>query len=429
MLPHLPSPSAQHDPNRAFTRRGFLAASALVAPAAWFLGSNGVAKADEDTRGDAGTQALGLAWYDLTNQAVAAAKFAEPVTQSRAWAVSWLAAANAVRLGGSPDYNAAALPQALHDALAVLVPSQQAVLDAALVTSLAAVPDGPLKQQGIARGRSAAAAVLAEREGDGLDTASVDIRFTPPPAAPGVFQLTPPATRPVIRAGQGNARPFLLTSNDQFDPGAPPALGSDIYLNDLAEVHAIGATTSPRTAGQTDVALFWYPSVNFAYVPLIRTVLAANPYRLSWQAKFIAAFHLITTDAQISIYNAKYKYLRWRPYTAITTGTVSQDPAWASLSVAPQHPEYPSGHGGQAGASQEVLEAFLGPKAPVAIPLTSSSDPGVTRTYTDWATITREIVDARVWEGVHFRHSDTTAVHQGRLVARYGLANLKSLGL
>jgi hypothetical protein len=416
---------------RRVSRRGFLTASALAVPAAWAVGTSAVASASglaartAARRADANASAVGVAWHDITNQTVAAAKFAEPVTQSRAWAVSWLAAARALRGADHLDYAVAALAQALHDTLAAQVPSQQAQLDASLAATLSSVPDGPAKQRGIATGASEASAILAERAGDGLDTASVDIPWTPPPAAPGVFQLTPPLTRPAVRAGQGNARPFLLERNDQFDPGLPPSLDSREYADALAEVSAIGRAASPRTAEQADVANFWYLSLNFAYVQIIRAILADTSRPLAWQARFVAAFHVITTDAQISIYNAKYKYLRWRPYTAITTGTLDQDPAWTSFWAAPQHPEYPSGHGGYAGASQAVLEAFLGPGTPAAIPLTSPDDPGVTRTYTDWETITDEVINARVWEGVHFRFSDVTGVRQGRLLARWELDRLE----
>jgi hypothetical protein len=114
----------------------------------------------------------------------------------------------------------------------------------------------------------------------------------------------------------------------------------------------------------------------------------------------------------------------WRPVTAIQDGTVQPDPNWTPLSVTPRHPEYPSGHGGYAGASQGVLETFLGPRAPAAISLTSPNDPGVTRTYTDWQTITDEVIDARVWEGVHFRFSDVTGVRQGLRLARWETGRL-----
>ena len=222
MLPHLPpSPSS-----RRVSRRGFLAASAIAVPAAWAFGTSGVASAASARRAGGTSSAVSLTWHDITNQAVNAANFAEPVTQSRTWAVSWLAAARALRGSHHADYAVAAFAQALHDTLAAQVPSQQASLDASLAATLTSVPDGPAKKRGIAAGAHEASVILAERAGDGLDTASVDIPWTPPPPAPGVFQLTPPVSRPAIRAGQGNARPFLLKRNDQFDPGPPLRLDS-----------------------------------------------------------------------------------------------------------------------------------------------------------------------------------------------------------
>ena len=221
------------------SRRRLLTAAGLAVPAtalAVRLGGPAVAS----TPRAAGTT-IALKWHDLTAQVVAAAAFPEPVTQSRTWAVSWLAAARATRHERSWSHSSAALAQALHDTLVALVPSQQAALDSALASTLAGISPGEQKQRGIADGTAAAARTLSERAGDGLDTASVDIPFEPAPAAPGVFQLTPPVTRPAIRAGQGDARPFLLHSNDQFDPGAPYSIGSTQYAADLAEVRAIGA--------------------------------------------------------------------------------------------------------------------------------------------------------------------------------------------
>ena len=424
-MPQVPPSSS----SRRVSRRGFLAASAIAVPAAWAVGTSGFAIAAPTRRAGAASSAVGLTWHDITNQTVGAASFPEPVTQSRTWAVSWLAAARAVRGHGDGDYAVAAFAQALHDTLVAQVPSQQASLDASLAATLASVPAGPAKNRGIAAGAHEASVVLVERAGDGLDTASVDIAWTPPSPAPGVFQLTPPVSRPAIRAGEGNARPFLLKRNDQFDPGPPLSLDSPEYHRALAEVEYIGAANSPRTAEQTEVANFWYPAVNFAYVQITRAILADTSFPLSWQARFVAAFNVITTDAQISIYNAKYKYLFWRPYTAITTGAYLDDPTWTSFWAAPQHPEYPSGHGGQVGSQQGVLDAFLGPRAPAAIPLTSPDAVGVTRSYTDWQTITDDVINARVWEGVHFRSSDIKGVDQGLRVARWEVGRLAEIGL
>ncbi|HET6939762.1 MAG TPA: vanadium-dependent haloperoxidase [Nocardioides sp.] len=412
------------------SRRHLLTAAGLAVPAtALAVHTSPPALAGTARRGG-DDAASTLAWHDVTAQVVAAAAFAEPVTQSRTWAIGWLAAARATRHGRSRSFSTAALAQALHDTLVALVPSQQAVLDSALASTLGGVSDGAHKRRGTAEGRAAATRTLAERVGDGLDTSSVDVPWTPPPAAPGVFQLTPPVTRQAIRAGQGNARPFLLHSNDQFDPGAPYSIHSKQYATDLAEVRAIGGASSPRTAEQNEVALFWYPAINSAYVQITRALVAASQREsIGSLARFVAAFNVITTDAQIAIYNAKYRYVFWRPYTAITTGDIQQDSTWTSYQVAPQHPEYPSGHGGQIGSQQGVLEGLVGRRSPVPITLTSSTAPGVSRTYTDWATISREVIDARVWEGVHYRTSDVVGATLGQRLARWELGQLHRLGI
>lgn len=373
---------------------------------------------------------VALQWYDVTDQTVTAAAFTEPVTQSRTWSLSWLAAARALRHHHDPAYRTAAFAQALHDTLAAQVPSQQSQLDADLASTLAGVPNGPAKSDGVAAGEQQAADVLAERQGDGLDTASVDIPFTPPPPAPGVWQPTPPAFAPAVRAGEGNARPFLLAADDQFDPGPPPSLDSPAYLAALAEVRAYGSATSTiRTPQQTDVALFWEPAINIQYVQVLRAVLADTHRSLGWQARFVAAFNVITTDTQISIYNTKFKYLFWRPVTAIETGSIDPDPSWTPLFTTPRYPDWLSGHGGVAGAAQEVLAAFLGRFAPAPVSVTSPTDPGSTHVYQSWSQITREVIDARVWEGIHFRFSDLVGAQIGGEIARYDLRRLRTIGL
>ncbi len=378
----------------------------------------------------AAESALVLSWYDITNQTVTAGAFPEPATGSRIWSVSWLAAARAVGDGWDAPYAEAALSQALHDALVAQVPSQQASLDADLSSALASIPDGPAKTAGIAAGAQQAAEVLAERQGDGLDTASLDIPFTPPPPAPGVWQPTPPAFAPAVRAGEGKARPFLLATQSQFDPGPPPSLTSPTYLKSLAEVRAYGALDSTvRTPQQTDVAAFWEPAANIQYIQIVRGLIAQENRSLAWDARFVATFQVVTTDAQIAIYNAKFKYLFWRPVTAIQTGSIDPDPTWTPYFTTPRYPDWPSGHGGYAGAAQAVLTAFVGPTAPAPIAVTSPTDPGSTHYYQDWAALTQEVVDARVWEGIHFRFSDVAGAGVGLKVGVWDLSRLWQLGI
>ena len=375
-------------------------------------------------------QALALEWFDVTNQTVAAAAFPEPVTQSRTWAVSWIAADRAVRDGFGPRFQAAAFATALHDALVAQVPGQQAQLDAALSSTLSGIPNGWDKSRGVAAGQHEASSILAQRAGDGLDTASVDTPYTPPPAAPGVWQPTPPAFGPAVRAGQKDGRSFLLASNSQFRPGPPPALNSAKFLDALAEIHAVGsATSSTRTPAQTDTALFIAQDSYALYGQALRAVLEDTHHSLLWDAQAVAAFHVITIDAQIAIFDAKYVYTFWRPVTAIRTGSVDPDPSWTPLIATPRHPEYPSGHAGYAGAAEGVLTALTGPWAPQPVAVTSTTAPGSVHTYTRWSQITQETIDGRVWEGVHYRFSDETAAKVGKQVAAWDLPRLYRLGL
>lgn len=374
--------------------------------------------------------ALTLRWYDLTKAAVTAAAQPEQVTQNRIWAVSWIAAARAVEAHGGRAFHDAAFATALHDTLVALVPGQAPRLDGALASTLAGVPTGDAKAAGIAAGRHEAAVVLAERAGDGFDTASVNIAWTPPAAAPGVYQLTPPTFGPVVRAGLPSARAFLLRRNDEPRPGPPPSLTSRRYVQALAEVHAYGgATGSARTQAQTDIANFIaQPSID-EYTQVLRAAIADTRRSLRWQTRLVAAFNAIEIDQQIAIAEAKYTYVFWRPVTAIRTGTVDPDPAWTPLIATPRHPEYPSGHAGYAGTAESLLRALVGPRPVRPIAVTSATAPSAVRSYDDWSAITRDVVDGRAWEGVHFRFSDETAVRVGQAVARHDLRRLWRLGL
>jgi hypothetical protein len=373
---------------------------------------------------------IGLSWFDTTQQTVAAAAYPEAVTGSDTWSIGWIAAARAVDGSTDPDFATAAFAQALHDTLVSRVPSQASQLDAKLAATLATVPNGPSKDAGIAVGKTQAAAVLAQRQNDGLDTASVDVPWTPPSTDPGVWQPTPPAFGGATRAGQGDGTPYLLASQDQFDPGPPPSLSSKLYRRDLAEVRAYGAADSTvRTPEQTEIAQFWFPGLGVHFNQVLRAVLDDTDHSLAWQARFVAAFNAVTTDAQIAVYNAKYEYAFWRPVTAIRNDAIDPDPSWTPLDVTPTYPEWVSGHGGYVAAAQAVLADFVGPHAPAPITLTSPSAPGVTRTYDDWATITREVIDARVWEGVHYRFSDEAGARLGKQVAKWDLGRLDELGI
>ncbi|MFI9007928.1 vanadium-dependent haloperoxidase [Actinosynnema sp. NPDC053489] len=366
-------------------------------------------------------------WYDVTAATVAASGVTAQSTNSRTWAIGWLAAARAVRdvAPAQRDRADAALASAVHTALAALVPGRRAELDAALRTTLDRLPSTGQRERGVADGAREARDLLAEREGDGLDPASVNAPFELPPAAPGRWQPTPPAFAPPQQAGNRLARPFLLARADQFRLPPPPAVDSPRDRADLAEVRAYGAADSAvRTPAQTETAQFWFQGSLVGFTEPLRAAVTQSGESSARRATLVAAFHVILVDTQIATSDTKYTYLRWRPVTAIRA---TIDPQWTPLHATPAHPDYPSGHNTYAGAAEVVLTAFAGPAARRPFTTTSPTAPGVTRTYQRWADLTKDNVDARVWSGIHSRTADEAGVVLGRRVAQFGLTRFQHL--
>ncbi|MFF8842050.1 vanadium-dependent haloperoxidase [Streptomyces sp. NPDC015127] len=375
----------------------------------------------------AGRTSTALTWYDATAETVATAGAPTQVTNSRTWAISWLAAARATRsvpTGVERDtYQEAALAAAVHRALVTLVPSRREQLDATFGETLDALPDGPAEQRGVAAGERQADLVLGSRESDGLDPASVNAPYPVPPAAPGVWQPTPSAYAPATQYGNRLAEPFVLTTQSQFRLGPPPALETRRYAADLAEVRTYGAADSAaRSAQQTQTATFWLGSSLTLYTEPLCVALSRSSEGAAGQARLVALFHVALVDTQIATSDSKYAYGRWRPVTAIRTGAIDPDPGWTPLHNTPAHPDYPSGHTTYSGAAGTVLSALAGPRT-APFTLTSPTAPGVTRTYTAWQQLSDENVDARVFSGIHTRSADEAGITLGSRVARYVLDN------
>ncbi|REE97023.1 vanadium-dependent haloperoxidase [Thermomonospora umbrina] len=426
--PRTPAPSTS-EPLRARRGRAVLATAAAAATA---LTAVGAPPAAAEKSVD-----VAVEWYDATARTIAAAGATTQSTNNRTWAISWIAAARAVR--DTPPgvkrraYQDAALASAVHASLVALAPTRTEDLNAALHRTLERIPDGASEDRGIAAGKRQARTVLASREGDGLDPTSVNTPFPTPEPGPGVWQPTPPSYSPGIQAGNRRARSFLLGRADRFRLGPPPALGSARYRADLAEVRAYGSIDSTvRTPRQTETATFWLgPSLTLFTEPL-RVALARSEGRPAARAALVALFHVALVDTQIATSDSKYAHLRWRPVTAIRSAdidgdpTTTPDPNWTSLHNTPAHPDYPSGHTTYAGAAERVLTALVGPRT-APFPLTSPTAPGVTRTYTAWRTLAQENVDARVWSGIHSRTADTAGVDLGHRVAEHTLRNADRL--
>ena len=124
----------------------------------------------------------------------------------------------------------------------------------------------------------------------------------------------------------------------------------------------------------------------------------------------------------------KYRYNFWRPYTAIRyaggagNSALASDPNWEPIINTPGFPEYPSGHCIHSGAAEQVLKSVLGSDQ-VNVSVTSPPLTGVTRTWSSFSQMAREVEDARVWGGIHYRTSDEHATQTGRKIGEWTVKN------
>ncbi|MDX2814461.1 vanadium-dependent haloperoxidase [Streptomyces sp. PA03-5A] len=323
--------------------------------------------------------------------------------------------------GASPE---AAAVTAAHHVLLSDFPASRTLLDTAYADSLARIPDGNAKRQGVAFGARAADRVIQLRQGDGR-FAAVD--FTTPPT-PGVWRPTLPGNLPFIDTWLARLRPLLLASPSQFRPGPPPALTSARYARDVNEVRTMGARTgSPRTAPQTETALFFGGNLAVQLQAAFRDHSARHGLDIADTARLFAAANSAATDAVITAWDAKLHYGSWRPITAVqlagTDGNpaTEPDPLWQPLLVTPPHPDHISGHAAVAGAVAQTLTGLLGT---TRIDLTFTSDAtGTTRHYDDAVQLNQDMIDARVWAGIHTRTADTAGCLAGARVGLWALTH------
>jgi hypothetical protein len=331
----------------------------------------------------------------------------------------------ALRIEGQPGASVdAAVASAAHGVLAHYFPDQRQALDADLTRSLEAVPDGDAKEGGRAIGRAAAQGILTLRRGDGLEA---DIGFKLPPTSVGAWQ--PPSGATPQTPWVSRLKPFMLQRPDQFRPGAPPDLGSRTWADDFLEAKKLGgATATARTDEQTETAMFWSTNSVIQFNGAFRQMVADRHLDAMAAARLFAMGNMVGADALIACFDAKYHYVFWRPQYAIPRGSIEvqsstvDDGAWKPLLATPNHPEYPAAHGCLTAAEATTLAAFVGSDR-IDVTLTSNL-PKLTRparTYERADEMVGEMSDARVWGGLHYRHSVDVGAEVGRKVATWAL--------
>lgn len=327
-------------------------------------------------------------------------------------------------ISAAPD----ALPEAAaiaaaHDVLVHYFPAMAPTLDADQSNSLALLPDGSPKLDGISVGKEAAAAIIALRANDGATPVQT---FLPTSSAPGVWQPTPPAFGPGVLFNWKDVTPFALLSSSQFRVNAPPDLTSSKYTRSYNEVATVGDVNSTqRPQDRTDVAHF-YAVANAPEVwnNVAEQLMEANVTTSTEKARVFALINMAICDGLITVMESKYYYVRWRPVTAIRNGDLDGNPdtepnsAFSPLITTPSFPSYPSAHAAASYGARTVLERMFGCH-PLVITLSSPGIPSITLHYTSLEAITDDIDDARVYGGIHFRYDQDAGGHQGKRVGSF----------
>jgi membrane-associated phospholipid phosphatase len=211
--------------------------------------------------------------------------------------------------------------------------------------------------------------------------------------------------------------PFAMPTPDHFRPAGPPALTSAAYTIDFNEVKTLGRdTSSARTPDQTVIAFFWTDNTISHWNRIAVSVALDQHTTLSENARLFALLDIAMADAGIAVWDAKFVYRFWRPFSAIplagTDGNPSTeaDPNWKTLFTTPNHQEYPSGHGGLSGAAARVLARLFGDHT--TFTHRSDTAPFMPRTHKKFSAAADEANNSRVYGGIHFR----TAVRDGRTI-------------
>ena len=323
----------------------------------------------------------------------------------------------------------AAAAAAAHEVLVNLYPKFQSALDSELQQSLAHIPNGTAKDDGLSIGQSVADQILALRSNDGSNAPPQPYVFG---SAPGDYQSTPPnfPKQPQFTHWSG-VRPFAMKSADQFRPDSPPALTSDEYSDALNEVRALGIANG--TAVSSDEALtgrFWNGAIQNYWNEITQTVATEHKLTTAKSARLFALLNVTFADGVIAFYDAKYTYNIWRPVTAIRAADsdgnpdTNTDPNWLpEVGNTTPDPSYPGAHAVISAAGASVLTSFF-KKDRFDFTVTSEVLPGVTRSFTSFSAADEEATLSRIFAGVHFRSDLIVGQQLGSKVADFVVDNV-----
>ncbi|MDH3268683.1 MAG: vanadium-dependent haloperoxidase, partial [Ignavibacteria bacterium] len=263
------------------------------------------------------------------------------------------------------------------------------------------------------------------------------------PMAPGVYaEFNDHSGTPegfIFGAGWAKVKPFMLPSQDNFRSPPPPEINSDEYTKAFNEVKEVGRFKSKiRTSDQTHLAMWWKDFVENSHNRLARYLIAKEKLNLWEAARVFALLNMAIFDAYVSVFDNKFFYNHWRPYTAIrwaaNDGNPDTEPdiTWNNLH---RHtyafPSYPSAHGCASTAAMTVLAYTLGVGNDYAFTMTTEEvdkagpftgkikmDPS-TRSFNSFSEAGMEAAMSRVYLGIHFRYDSEEGYKLGKQIGEF----------
>src|SRR5262249_47652514 len=208
------------------------------------------------------------------------------------------------------------------------------------------------------------------------------------------------------------------------DVPPPPALTSRVWARNFNLTKDYGALNSTvRSVQQTEIGKFWTDDAAAQYSRAFRRLVTSEHLNTAESARLAAMYSVVASDSVTACMNAKYHFAFWRPYTAIhdadTDGNAATvpDPNWVPLAPTPGHPEYPAAHGCATETIMDAVAAFCETDE-----ITYSVDSVVTattHTFESFDDVVTEVDNARIYGGMHYRHSVKEGNRLGRKVAEH----------
>lgn len=384
-----------------------------------------------------------LEWNEVLLDAIRAERVAPPLA-ARNMAIVHIAvydALNVIQRIGEPYHVRghglrwasadAAVAAAAHKTLRALFPAQRAAFDAALVNTLADVPNGLSEWVGVALGRLVAGQILRLRSDDG----ATDVVVHPIGSDLGDWQPTPPAYAPALMPQWRDVEPFAMLDGQQFRPPSPPALSSAEYAASFAEVAAVGERDSAtRTPEQTEIAWFWVNGPGTATPPghwnvIAQTVAVDQGNTLAENARLFALLNIALADAAVVAWDCKYEFDFWRPVTAIRAADLDGNPAtiadadWTPLVTTPPFPAYTSGHSTFSAAGAAVLAGFFGTDE-IAFTVASETPAAGDRSFSSFSEAAIESGVSRIYGGIHWDFDNVEGLATGEALGEFVVENL-----